>query len=284
MSDSEEQRHRLEITDVMRRYVSIVKAGLDDRWSKLDVELFDNAPQEVAGALIARQATLTVQLARSPGTWNGHVAPLFLRSMVDAHISLAWVLRDPGTRARQFVLYGLGQEKLSIEHLKQHQSNADASDAQMAEMIEAREDWLNSQRRDFMTEVNVGSWSGQNTREMAEDADCSGLYKFAYLPFSGVTHNMWQHIAMYNLRPCANALHKYHRVPTIADVPMDPDYVYRSSKYVSRSYELFDLTFGVQCEFELPVDWFVREMNALSEEPENPDAGAEREEPAANQE
>jgi hypothetical protein len=103
-----------------------------------------------------------------------------------------------------------------------------------------REGWLNSQRRDFMIEVNVGSWSGHNTREMAEQAGCETLYKYAYLPFSGVAHSMWQHIAIYNLKPCANALHKRHRIPTVAHVPLDPDYVYRSAKYVTRSYELFD--------------------------------------------
>lgn len=258
------------IFEVMGRYCENVEAGLDERWSKLKVDLFDTSPQEVAGALLARQATLTTQLTRSPGNWNGHTAPLFLRSMVDAHISLAWVLRDPATRAKQFILYGLGQEKLILEHLKQYQSEATDPDDRMTRMIEIREDWLNSQRRDFMTEVNVGSWSGQNTREMAEEADCSGLYKYAYLPFSGVTHNMWQHIAVYNLRPCTNALHKYHRIPSMEDVPLDPDYVYRSAKYVSRSYEAFDSSFGVECETELPVKFFVREMNALSGEDIDP--------------
>lgn len=272
MSDTETEHidHRVAIIDMMDRYCEAVQLGLSERWSKLEVDLFNTAPHEVAGALIARQATLTVQLARSPGNWNGHIAPLFLRSMVDAHISLAWVLRDPEVRATQFILYGLGQEKLILEHLKQHQADAANPDDRMAEMIEVREGWLNSQRHDFMTEVNVGSWSGQNTREMAEEADCSGLYKYAYLPFSGVTHNMWQHIAIYNLKPCTNALHKYHRIPSMDDMPLDPDYVYRSAKYVSRSYELFDSVFGTTCDSELPVEWFVREMNALTGEDIDP--------------
>lgn len=274
MSDQEPTEGRDEIFDVVHRYCTVVEAGLEERWSKLNVELFDTAPHEVSGALLARQATLTIQLARSPGTWNGHVAPLYLRAMVDAHISLAWVLRDPAPRAKQFILYGLGQEKLFIEHLKQSQADSTDPDPNLDEMIKMREQWLNSQRRDFMTEVNVGSWSGQNTRKMAEEADCGGLYRYSYLPFSGVVHNMWQHIAIYNLKPCTNALHKYHRIPHIADIPLDPDYVYRSAKYVSRSYELFDTVFGLNCETELPVDCFVREMNQLG------DGGDEQQEQA----
>jgi hypothetical protein len=104
------------ILDLMHRYCDNVELGLQDRWLKLEVGIYDTAPHEVSSALLARQATLAIQLARSPVSWNGHVAPLFLRAMVDAHISLAWVLRDPVPRAKQFILYGLGQEKLFIEH------------------------------------------------------------------------------------------------------------------------------------------------------------------------
>ena len=248
----------------VQRYVASVEAGLEERWSKIEVDLFNTTPHEVAGALLARQATLTVQLAHSPNVWNGHVAPLFLRSMVDAHISLAWVLRDPGERARQFVLYGLGQTKLQIEHFKDHQAQVAEPDPDLAQMIETHESWLNSQRRDFMTEVNVGSWSGKSTREMASESGCGDLYRFAYLPFSGAAHSMWQHVAVYNLKSCANPLHKYHRVPSIEEVPLDPDYLFRSAKYVSLSYELFDKTFATRSESELPVEVFIREMSALS--------------------
>ena len=176
------------VSEIMDRYCVMVETALHDRWSKLQVDLYEGAIHEVVGALLARQATLTIQLARSPGTWNGHVAPLFLRAMVDAHVSLAWVLRDPAARAKQFILYGLGQEKLIIEHLKQAQFDAREPDEYLDEVIEARQGWLNGQRRDFLTEVNVGSWSGHSTREMADEAGCSGLYRYAYLPFSGVVH------------------------------------------------------------------------------------------------
>jgi hypothetical protein len=258
------RRERL-LMDLMRRYCDYVENGMHSRWEKLEVGIYDTAPHEVSGALIARQATLAIYLARSPSTWNGHVAPLYLRAMVDAHISLAWVLGDPAPRAKEFILYGLGQEKLFIEHLKAGRTGTDEDDPRIDEMIKMREGWLNSQRRDFMVEVNVGAWSGHNTREMAEQAGCESLYKYAYLPFSGAAHSMWQHVGIYNLTPCTNPLHKRHRVPSVARAPLDVDFVYRGAKYVSRSYELFDTTFGLKDTGELPEEWFIREMDALYE-------------------
>lgn len=279
MNETDETSHRDAVFDVVHRYCETVERGLRERCEKLEVDLYDTAPHEVAGALIARQATLSIQLARSPGNWNGHVAPLFLRAMVDAHISLAWVLSGPPSRAKQFILYGLGQEKLFIEHLKSELDERNGEDEQLASLIEAREGWLNAQRRDFMTEVNVGSWSGHNTREMAEQSGCESLYKYAYLPFSGAAHSMWQHVGVYNLQPCTNPLHKYHRMPAILPTAIDPDYVYRSSKYVTRSFNEFDKVFSLQCETELPRDFFVREMGEVyrvevreSDEPSGLDA------------
>jgi hypothetical protein len=91
------------VFDVMERYAQIVDDGLQERWSLLreKVELYDSETYEVAIGLVARQATLTIHLAVNPGMWTGHIAPLVLRAMTDAHITLAWILQDPPARARR---------------------------------------------------------------------------------------------------------------------------------------------------------------------------------------
>lgn len=261
---SENQKLRVnKVMDLMEAYCKIVEAGLYERWDKYKIEIYDAEIYEVIGGLLARQATLTTQLAKAPPIWNGHVAPLILRCMTDAHITLAWILRDPKERAKEYILHGLGQEKLFIEHLKTGAEESDRNHEQVEQLIEAKEAWLNSQRRDFLTEVNIGSWTGISTRDMAKEADCEGLYKFAYTPFSGPTHNMWQHISVYNLKACRNPLHKYHKVPTIIEDRSDPHYVYLSAKYVNKSYKLFDDTYNIKIETPLPLDWFVEEFNKL---------------------
>ena len=240
-------------------YCDVVKAGFRERWRHYTPEIYQNEVSEAIGGLGARQATLAIEIARNPGTWNGHIAPLVLRTMTDTHITLAWILADPKERSREYIRFGLGQEKLFLEYLQNESDQAPPGelDERIAQMIEMRKAWLNSQLLEWAIEVNVGSWSGKTTREMAEEAGCESLYKFAYVPFSGPTHSMWQHVGVYNVVPCENPLHKNHRIPVIPDMGIEPDYLYRSAKYVSRTYELLTEKLGLQCNVDLPVKHFV---------------------------
>ncbi|MGI8653640.1 MAG: DUF5677 domain-containing protein [Pyrinomonadaceae bacterium] len=132
-------------------------------------------------------------------------------------------------------------------------------------MIKQKEAWLDSQRFSFLTEVNVGSWSGLDARTMAQQANCVDLYNYAYSPFSTATHNMWNHVARYNLTFCDNPLHRYHRVPVIASVPPDIDYVYRAAKYVNKAFRLFDEKMGVKINGESAFNLFLEAVNELGE-------------------
>ncbi len=40
----------------------------------------------------------------------------------------------------------------------------------LVDPVQAGEAWVNAQRFEFLTEVNVGSWSEQPVRDMAEEA------------------------------------------------------------------------------------------------------------------
>lgn len=242
----------------VNEYCENVKKGFLERWETVTPKIYNSESTDTIGCLGARQATLAIELARSPGIWNGHIAPLILRCMTDAHITLAWIVDSPEDRSKEYIRYGLGQEKLFIEYLENEPREEAGSvvDDQIDQLIEVRKDWLNAQLAEWAIEVNVGSWSGKSTRDMAKEADCESLYKFAYVPFSGVAHNMWQHVGIYNAETCVNPLHKYHRLPRIEPVRLDPDYLYRASKYVSRTYELLDKKLGTSSSRPLPVDFF----------------------------
>lgn len=256
---------RDELETFVFEYCKILDAGLDERWKKFDIELYDSETYEVIAGLMARQVALAANLARAPSIWNGHVAPIILRSMTDAYITLAWVLKDPGPRTKKYILFGLGQEKLEIEHAEAEYGERKDQDPTLERLIQARRAWLNAQRIDYLTEVNVGSWSGLSTRQMAEEAGCLDFYRFAYTPFSAAVHNTWNHVGRYNLEHCLNPLHKYHRLPTLdaSDSEMDVDYLYRATKYVEKTFRLFDETYSIKAETQMPLDWFNDALDAL---------------------
>jgi hypothetical protein len=244
------------IKDVQKELVAHTKA-----WK---IDLTKTELYEVVGGLLARQVTISTELAKAPQIWNGHIAPVILRTMVDTYITLAWILEKPLERSRQFILFGLGQEKLTLEH---HKAEISSRGKKLEDhpYVKQMEDMLNSQRYTFLTEVNVGSWSGHDVRKMADEADCLDLYHFAYTPFSAATHSMWHHIVRYNLRYCNNPLHKYHRIPVAPEVPHDEDFLYRAAKYAAKTFDLFRRKTDVKPNVPSAFDRFNNTLREISQ-------------------
>jgi hypothetical protein len=252
------------LSGIIDNYVKMLYKELDARWEHWELDLSQREVHEVIGGLLARQVTLASELAHAPSIWNSHMAPLVLRAMTDVRINLAWILEEPKDRARKFILYGLGQAKLLLEHHKQSVPDDGASPEEDV-LIKSYEEWINSQRFTFLTEVNVGSWSGFDTRKMAEEAGCLDVYRFVYTPFSACTHSMWQHVEKYNLAYCGNPLHRYHRVPATPRLHIDPHYLYLAAKYAEASFALFDEKIGADPEVASSLDYLVEQLNSLGQ-------------------
>lgn len=252
MTDQREDESEFDLVDILNKYVHVVEQGYSHRISARIPDIDDKPPDEVLGALLARQTTLALEVARSPGIWNIQVAPLILRSMADVHINLVWILDDLKVRGREFFMYGLGQEKLFVEHIRALRDK-DAGDREdLDKQIVAREEWLEGQYADWATEVNVGSWSGKNTREIARSVGLEDMYKFDYVPPSSCVHSTWNFIGVYNVNQCRNVMHKYHFVPSIEPPRWSVNFLIESAKLLTRSFEYWDDKLATSCDIELP--------------------------------
>jgi len=231
------------------------RANLDfqNRLKAWPFDLSNNEIHEVVGALLSRQVTLATHIATCPEHWTGHVAPIMLRSMADVYVNLAWVLCEPGERAKKFILHGLGQAKLEIEHRRNDLATRQPAKGEL-EIIDTMEDWVNKQRAMFLTDVNLGSWSGLSTRKMAEEANCIDFYNYVYTPFSACVHSTWNHIGKYNLRLCNNPLHGYHSIPSMVEVPIDLHYLILAARYLQKTFVKFDETFDIQIKTRPALD------------------------------
>lgn len=208
-----------------------------------------NPSRLVVGVLLARQLTLAREVARNPMAWNHHIAPILMRAMADVFISAAWILEDPQERAKKFVEYGLGQEKLQVEHRKADlKERGEYED--FKERIESAEAWITSQRHIFVLDVELGSWSGMSTRKMAEECGCLDFYNYVYRDFSGCGHSMWHHVGKFNLRQCDNPLHGYHGIPVAPELSPDPHYLYLAGKYLQKTFARFDEKTGITIEVD----------------------------------
>lgn len=47
------------------------------------------------------------------------------------------------------------------------------------------------------------------------------------------------------------------------DAPIEPDFVFRSAKYVDRTYEAIDSKYHLDIETKMPLEYFVDEFDKL---------------------
>lgn len=228
-------------------------------------ELNLGKPQErqVILALLARQTTLAVEIVSNPGIWNSNTAPIMLRAMADVHITLVWLIQDPEERVPLYVQDGLGSIKLEIAHRKEELEKGGVKGAdQQAGYLEHLESWLESQQLEFLTEVNLGSWSGKNTRMMAQEAGCLDFYNYVFQPFSSAVHSYWSHVGRINIEYCKNPTHNFHFLPVIPSFQPDTHWCRMAGKYFAKTLRSFDEFVGKP---ELPVRSYSVIHDALAE-------------------
>jgi hypothetical protein len=171
------------INDIVAKFVREIETEFTERCANWKLDFSHLELHEVVGALVARQVTLAKHLAQNPSLWNWDLAPLFLRPMTEVYLNLAWIFANPDESARAFILHGLGQAKLRVEHQKLTLEKAsDANKERAAALIESLERWIDSQQYGFLTEVNVGSWAEMNQRKMAEQVGEISFYNYCYTP------------------------------------------------------------------------------------------------------
>lgn len=230
------------VNQVIGEYVDLARKSFQQRidaWNA-EIDIFDKEVNDVLGGLLARQVSLATNIARSPYSWNAHVLPALLRCMAEVYINFCWIVLDRRTRCRQFIEYGLGQEKLAIEHYRDSLAQESEPDADAEEFIRMRERLLENEKASFMVPVNLGAWSEKSIRAIAIEAGEKQFYDLVFVRFSAPVHSTWQHIWQLNLLPCTNPLHMGHRNPVDPDVPIDPNLFSVSAKYLCKLFTKFD--------------------------------------------
>lgn len=249
----------------VKEFSELFRNELIALWERLSLDFENIEIYDVIAALVSRQATLAIQFIRNPMNWNQHFAPMILRSMLDLQINLAWILLDPNERAKKFIFYGLGQEKLQLEKMKSITSE-DGMTIQNNDYIEYMENWISGHIYPFLLEVNVGNWGDKDLRLMAQECGLDDLYKFEYGLLSAVTHNMWNHIGKVNVKICENPLHAFHRLPHIPlKVPYYGMYLIQCIRYLNLTLDSF-LEFINLPEIDFKsCKWFLEYINSYNE-------------------
>ncbi len=255
-----------DITQLLDGYVDRVNLAVALRNGPLiPVDTYQPQVPSVLAGLLARQATLATRLAQSPPFWDGHVAPLILRPMVECLVSFRWMVLEPVNRTNEYVIYALGQAKLTLSKIQAEieRTSDEETKERLLQAARLQEAWVLSQRLMQYVDVNLGSWTGSSIRKMCEEVGDKDLYDFWFAPHSACAHNTWQHVSVWNTKVCRNPLHQEHRLSHTAMPNLTLEYVHQAAKFFSALIEAFDAYYEVELGDDCSLSYFEEGLVAL---------------------
>lgn len=210
-------------------------------WTSFPVDLASPMKSQVIGGLLARQVRYVRHMLITPRLLCDELGQPLLRSMVESAITSAWLIRNgqPADLER-YVLFGLGQEKLALEHLSATAETSVFLEERRQREIAVRTEWLDGQRFRSLLPVDVSSsWMApRSLRDLAEQVDMIDLYNTVYTSTSAQVHGSWNAVGRTALRYCFNPLHRLHMVPDIESTRMDLMMVLTALRILARSWEV----------------------------------------------
>ncbi|MFO1236877.1 MAG: DUF5677 domain-containing protein [Alphaproteobacteria bacterium] len=131
-----------------------------------------------------------------------------LRALVEIAITLEYLSKKADDSLwTQYRNYGYGQAKLSFLKMIEEEELPDFIKIEDLQELANEDTWMEYQK------IELGAWSGNNLRSMAEFSGSKDLYDRYYSWTSASVHGQWGAIREQSYTPCLNPLHRLHRVP-----------------------------------------------------------------------
>jgi Family of unknown function (DUF5677) len=223
-SEADRGRRPPTVSEVQRGFVQAVDTlgdALRQEQHRIEIDLYDRTPDEVKLGLASRMFRLLRHFAADPDLWTNEMGPHVFRSLIDARIVVAWLLKqDDRETFERFKDYGLGKRKLfklQLEELMDREDLTDEDDEALHKRLEAE---VNQDVMEEFVKIDLGgSFSSKNIRQMANETDLAELYSLSYQPLSSEAHGEWSSLIAFDLRHCGNPLHRWHRLGTFDTSP-----------------------------------------------------------------
>jgi hypothetical protein len=189
-----------------------------DRLSRhLRIDLYDPVPDEVLFGLFGRLTRLYCLLNETVELWARDAGGIVLRCLAETAIVFAYLAKK-GTRGefQSFKEYGEGQEKLLMLHLQDNHPTAKTLEGLSLEDLAERLGGFSAE----LLDIELGHWTKKDSRKLAQEAGLEALYRLVFTPTSSDVHGTWVSLKQSNLITCAEALHRFHRLPSLVEPPL----------------------------------------------------------------
>jgi len=189
----------------------------NDLWERIEgnykTDFYEPLKDEILLSLICRIYRLTIHVVSFLPNWTADISEIFIRMILESYIYYRWFkINGKKEDYQAFYNYGLGQQKLRTEHIKQYFRGQGLSEEEI-KVQEVDIDYLRKHRMPEFVPVNVGNPLGKNLRLIADEAECREIYALIYSPASSAVHGMYDSLDLFYSRTCINPFHCLHRVP-----------------------------------------------------------------------
>jgi hypothetical protein len=205
-------------------YEGYVEAAMS---RELVVNLHRPARHEVACGLVARAYRAVVATLAAPHRWTGEHAADVIRVLVESTWLLRWMGAQEGDSGfERFQAYGAGKRKLTRRHMADLVAKlGDEAPEYLRTATEQLSQKTGGDWGEEFQEVSVeATFAGRTLRQIADELGDLDGYRYEYQPASAVTHGEWWTIDDYCLQRCANPLHLFHLLPSLAPTPVEPKF------------------------------------------------------------
>lgn len=222
------------------QFHSEVEAELQALWNRTRFDPREATKANVIAGLLSRNLQFASDIVQNPDLWRMPTGIILIRCMAETLIRLQWLIKCGKDKDyREYVEFGLGQEKLLLEHHKRIAQEDRPDRKAILDDIERREAWVNTQLYTFLLPVDVGGGPhGKDLRALSEEAGLLDLHRLVYSPFSSYVHGHWNAIARLNLSRCQNPLHADHHIPVVPPRPISFSCPIDAVNFYDDSYRL----------------------------------------------
>ena len=203
------------LESAMQAAAQAVRAYLDLLTDRVPLDLYEPRKDEILFGLFARASRMLILLLEDPLLWARDVGSILLRCLADTAITFVYLV-SKGTDAdfARFFEYGEGQQKLLMLHLQDHYPDQQSPEGFGAEDVEKGLTVL----PEFI-DIELGHWAGKDARRLAQEAGLERHYRLVFSPASSDVHGSWLSLKNTHLTYCDEPLHRYHRLPHLAEPP-----------------------------------------------------------------
>lgn len=204
-----------ELEERMSAAAEEIEAYLRDLPNKVHIDLYEPTRDEILFGLFSRVSRLFLLMLRDPFLWARDVGGILLRCLADTAITFIYlVTMGNDDDFSSFREYGEGQQKLLMLHLQDTYPGARSLEGQDVNDLEEQFTIL----PEFL-DIELGHWAKKDARTLAQEAGVERLYRLVFSPASSDVHGNWLALKNSHLTFCEEALHRYHRLPDLAEPP-----------------------------------------------------------------